>query len=144
MHRFLILFFLMAAGAFANTATAGSGLFAASGTETDVLTKVLESGGTGLTYAGATILAIRWLGVKLLAAKDAEIEQWRSAANSAVAALSATTEVNRSVTAALLALNNTLGQINVAAEARARECARFVDVANHVRARSENVRPDGP
>lgn len=81
---------------------------------------LLKSGSTGFVYASSMVLAVRWLFVQLIAAKDGEVERWKTVAAQALAAQKDGSDSLRALTLALERLER-------GSEARTLDCARNVD-----------------
>lgn len=106
-------------------AAAGAPAPVAMGGPTDPwMTELLKSGSTGFVYAGSMVLAVRWLFVQLIAAKDGEVERWKTVAAQALAAQKDSSDSLRALTLALERLERS-------SEARTLECSRNIERLVH-------------
>lgn len=127
--KFLTLFVVTAFAAFVARA-AGSGADAA---EAVTLSRILESGTVGATFAGTVILTARWLLVQLLAAKDKELGalerenvRLREEVDRAHVAMRDSTMAIREFADVTRRLDATMVRMEEAADRRASLCGRVV------------------
>lgn len=115
------LFWGMFGFVFSGTLVAAAGAApAVPGTPGDPwVNELLKSGSTGFVYAGSMVLAVRWLFVQLIAAKDNEVDRWKTVATQAMDAQKDSADSMKALTAALERLER-------GSEVRSAECARNV------------------
>jgi hypothetical protein len=116
MYRFLFLFGFVTLTSFVASGAVGEMLVGTS--DSDFLHSLLQSGSIGMTYAGATMLAIRWLGTRLLDAKDSEIQAREREIERCRHQLELTNDSHAAVAAALSSLNATLIRMDTSCDAR--------------------------
>ena len=107
---------------FSGTLVAAAGAApAAPGGPTDPwVSDLLKSGSTGFVYASSMVLAVRWLFVQLIAAKDGEVDRWKTVATQAL-------EAQKESSGSLRALTGALERLEKVSEARSIDCARNID-----------------
>lgn len=112
---------------FSGTLVAAAGAApAAPGGPTDPwVSELLKSGSTGFVYASSMVLAVRWLFIQLIAAKDNEVDRWKKVAEQALAAQKDSSD-------SLRALTSALDRLEKVSEARSVDCARNIDRLMHV------------
>lgn len=116
-------------------AAAGAPVPAAMGGSADPwMTELLKSGSTGFVYAGSMVLAVRWLFVQLIAAKDNEVDRWKNVAAQALAAQKDSSDSLRALTLALERLER-------GSEARSLDCSRNIERLVHANTNRFEDRP---
>lgn len=95
---------------------------------------LLKSGSTGFVYASSMVLAVRWLFVQLIAAKDNEVDRWKNVAAQAL-------EAQKDSSDSLKALTLALERLERGSEARTLECSRNIERLVHANTNRFEDRP---
>ena len=115
-------------------AAAGSTPVAPGGPTDPWVAELLKSGSTGFVYASSMVLAVRWLFVQLIAAKDNEVDRWKNVAAQALAAQKESSDSLRALTLALERLER-------GSEARSLDCSRNIERLMHANTNRFEDRP---